>query len=380
MKKTSIAPDPQVYIRVLESLDRGVVAIGRDGRIALFNPAAQSYTGLSERQCLERPYEELFIGQEALLYLVRTAIREGRSISGHEDLLLNRPAAPPLPVNISVSPIFTAEGEQEGAVLIIRDLSRVRELESAVRRADRLSMLGTLAAGLAHEIKNPLGGIKGAAQLLAMELPGQSALQEYTEVMIKEVERVNGIIEELMDLARPRPPEWTEVNLAKILDDIVLFQREAHRGKEIRFQLNLDPSIPPIHGDENLLTRLFLNLIKNAADAIEQKGVVEIVTKVASELHFNHPGGRPVPLIVVQVRDTGRGIPAEEIDQIFTPFYTSKTKGSGLGLATCQKIVSEHRGFLKVESSPGRGTVFAVSLPFLRPGSTPAKSAGKTNT
>jgi two-component system nitrogen regulation sensor histidine kinase GlnL len=366
MKQPVDSADAQLYVRILENVDRAVVAIDREGRIAFFNPAAQLYTGLSERQSLGRHYEELFAGQESLLYLIRTAVQEGRSISDDENILLRRPTAPPLPVSASVSPIYAENDGQEGVVLIIRDISRVCELEDAVRRSDRLSTLGTLAAGLAHEIKNPLGGIKGAAQLLAMELPDQSPLIEYTSVMIKEVERVNGIIEELMDLARPRAPELTEVNLAKVLNDIVLFQKEAHRGKDVQFSLQLDPSIPPILGDENLLTRLFLNLIKNAGEAIDKKGQVQIVTKVASEYHLTQPGERPAPLIVVEVRDSGRGIPVAELDQIFTPFYTTKSRGSGLGLATCQKIVSEHRGFLKVESTPRKGTVFSVFLPFLR--------------
>jgi two-component system nitrogen regulation sensor histidine kinase GlnL len=364
--KTGSSADAQLNLRVLENVEEAVVAISREGRISLFNPAAQAYTGVSERQGLGRHFEDLFAGQEGVLYPIRTAVRDGRSISDHENIQLHRPSGPPLPVSVSVSPIFTASGEQEGVVLIIRDLSRVRELEDAVRRADRLSMLGTLAAGLAHEIKNPLGGIKGAAQLLAMELSGQGQLREYTDVMIREVDRVNSIIEELMDLARPRQARLSDVNLAKILGDIVLFQKEAHRGKEVEFQLNLDPSIPPILGDENLLTRLFLNLVKNAGEAIEKTGRVEIITKVASDYHYTKPGSRPVPLIQVDVRDNGRGIPEEDIERIFTPFYTTKDKGSGLGLATCQQIVNIHRGILKVESTPGEGTSFRVSLPFLR--------------
>lgn len=358
--------EPQLYIQVLENIEDAVIAIDREGRITLFNPAAQAFFGCSERQSLRRPYESLFSGQDALLYLVRTAVLHGRSISDHENILLYRPGTSPRPVSVSVSPIFGNEGEHEGVVLIVRDLSRVRELEEAVRRADRLSMLGTLAAGLAHEIKNPLGGIKGAAQLLDLEIADQNRLKEYTRVMIREVERVNGIIEELMDLARPRPPQLSPVNLAKVLGDIVLFQKEAHRGSEIEFVLVLDPSIPPIQGDENLLTRLFLNLVKNAAEAIDRRGRVEIVTKVASEYHLNGPGSRPAPLILVEIRDSGRGIPPEEIEKIFTPFYTTKGRGSGLGLATCQKIVTEHKGFLRVESTPGEGTVFSVSLPFRR--------------
>jgi len=366
MPKVKQVVDSQLYIRILENVEEAVVAIDRTGRITFFNPSAQVHTGVSERQTLGRHFEELFAGQENILYPIRTAVRDGRSISDHENIVLHRPSAPPLPVSVSVSPIYTDRGEHEGVVLILRDLSRVRELEDTVKQADRLSMLGTLAAGLAHEIKNPLGGIKGAAQLLAMELGQESPLKEYTAVMIREVERVNSIIEELMDLARPRPPQLGEVDLGQILGDIVLFQKEAHRGKEIEFILSLDPSIPPLRGDENLLTRLFLNLIKNAAEAIERKGRVEVVTKVASEYHLNKPGSRPVPFIVVEVRDSGRGMPEEELEKIFTPFYTTKNRGSGLGLATCQKIVSEHGGLLRMESIPNEGTTCLVSLPFIR--------------
>lgn len=357
--------DHHLYVRVLQSVEEGVLAFDRDGYITLSNPSAQAYTGISERQCLGRHFEELFSGQENLLYLIRTAIREERSISDHEDILLLRPFPPPMPVGVTVAPIFTDAGRPEGAVLTLRDLTRVRELEDAVRRADRLSMLGTLAAGLAHEIKNPLGGIKGAAQLLNMELPGDSPLREYTEVMSREVERVNSIIEELMDLARPRAPQWSSVNLAKILGDIVLFQKEALRGQGIEFALHLDPSIPPIRGDENLLTRLFLNLIKNAGEAIERSGRVEIVTKVASDYRYK-PGDRPMRLIIVEIRDNGRGIAPDQLDMIFTPLFTTKDHGSGLGLSTCQKIVNDHRGFLRVESTLGEGTVFSVALPFIR--------------
>lgn len=360
--------DASLYLRVLENMEEAVIAIDPDDRIVLFNPAAQACTGLSEKLALGQKFNDLFRGQNDLLHLVRTAVKEGRSLYSHQDILLQRPLGAPLPIRASASPIYSKNGEGDGAILILRDLSQVRELEEAIRRSEQLSMLGTLAAGLAHEIKNPLGGIKGAAQLLNMELPEQSPLKEYTTVMNREVDRVNGLIEELLDLARPPSTKLGAVNLGRVLSDIVLLQKASHPDKEVEYQLRLDPSIPPIHGDQNLLIRLFLNLIKNAGEAIPQRGKVEIVSRIDSQYRVNIPGERPVPLVTVEVRDNGRGIEADKMEHIFTPFFTTKNRGTGLGLALCQKIVSDHRGFLKVESTPGKGTVFTVSLPLQRRG------------
>ncbi len=366
MPAAAMQNEVQPYRQVLENVDRAVIALDSSGLVTLFNPTAQIYTGISDKQVLGKPFALLFAGQEQLLALVSEAEQKGRTISDAENVQLTRAMAPPLPISVSVCPLLDMAGHQEGVVLLIRDLTRIKELEEAVRRADRLSMLGTLAAGLAHEIKNPLGGIKGAAQLLAQELKEHPQVTEYTQVMIREADRVNGIIEELMDLSNPRQTEWTEVNLTRTLNDIVLFQREAHRGQDIEFRLLLDPSIPPISGDENLLTRLFLNLIKNAGEAVTRQGLVEIRSRISADVHMTQPGTKPVPFVVIDIFDNGCGIPEDALEQIFTPFFTSKSGGSGLGLPICQKIVTEHQGFMKISSTPDEGTTIRVALPFIR--------------
>ena len=351
---------------ILENIDRAVIAFDSDGTIILFNPAAEAVIERSSRQVIGKSYQDLFIDQETLLYLVKVALEEGRSITDDEGLYLHRANATPLPINAYTAPIFAQRGDQDGAVMIIRDLSRIKDLEGTLRRADRLSMLGTLAAGLAHEIKNPLGGIKGAAQLLSMELQEESALQDYTQIMIKEAERINFIIEELMDLGNPREPEIGDVDLTKIMNDIVLLQREAARGRNILFKLKLDPSIPPVQGDEGLLTRLFLNVIKNARESISNEGDVVIETRIVSNYHMTGPGRRSSPMVDIIISDTGCGIDQHEMDRIFTPYFTTKSKGSGLGLAISQKIIEDHNGLLKIESSPGAGTTVTISLPLRR--------------
>lgn len=355
-----------LYGMILENIDRAVIAFSQEGRVTLVNPAAEALMERSSKQMTGRHCRELFKDQKTLLYLVDVALAEGRSITDDEGLYLHRASAAPLPVNAYAAPIFASRGNQAGAVMIIRDLSRIKDLEGSLRRADRLSMLGTLAAGLAHEIKNPLGGIKGAAQLLSMELSRESQLLDYTQIMIKEVERINFIIEELMDLGNPRPLEIGEVDLTRLLDDIVLLQREAARGQNVRFLLQLDPSIPPVQGDESLLMRLFLNLVKNAREAISHDGEVRIETRIAANYHLTGPGRRSSPMVEISIGDTGCGIAQDEMERIFTPYFTTKSKGSGLGLAISQKIIEDHHGLLKIESSPGQGTTMIVSLPLRR--------------
>jgi len=357
-------PSSALYGMILDNVEDAVIALDQQGMISHFNPAAQTFTGISEKQSLGRSFVELFKHQTNLCALVETTMREGRSISDHETVKLH--GRRPRPVSVTVSPLLTAAGQQQGVVLIMRDLTQVRKLEAAIHRADQMAMVGTMAAGLAHEIKNPLGGIKGAAQLLQMELEAGSELIEYPRVMIREAERINTIIEELLDLAKPRKPKIEQVNISQILDEIMLLQKQALAERNISFQLNLDPSIPPTYADRDLLIRLFLNLIKNAGEAVENGGEIIIESRIDSEYHLSGPGGRSVPLVMISIIDNGAGIPPQELERIFTPFFTTKTGGSGLGLAICQKIITDHGGYLKIVPRSEGGTEVKVSLPLLR--------------
>ena len=357
-------PSSREYAMILENIEDAVIALDQQGVITLFNPAAQNYIGLSEKQCLVKLFFERFAHQKILCKLARTALEEGRSISDHEAVVLRMPGAKPRPVSTTVSPIIASNGEQRGAVMILRDQTQVRTLEETLKRADRLSMVGTMAAGLAHEIKNPLGGIKGAAQLLQMEL-GDDELQEYTKLMIRETERVNRIIEELLDLSRPRKSALGQVNISQVLDEIVMLQKQAVAKRDISFKLKLDPSIPAISGDRDLLVRLFLNLIKNAGEASPDGERITIESRIDSEYHMSFPGAKPTPMVLITIKDNGPGIPQKKLDQIFTPFYTTKEGGSGLGLPICQKIITDHGGFMQFINRPDGGTSVKVSLPLI---------------
>lgn len=353
------------FANVINSVGDGVIVLDKHHRITLMNPAAEEISGISRRQAEGNKFASVFNGEDVLMEMVIKTSETGMTISDHGNIVLKK-GLHITPVNATSSPLLLADGERIGIVLVLRDITNIRELEDAVRQADRLSTLGALAAGLAHEIKNPLGGIKGAAQLLERELPAGSELSEYTTIMLREVERVNKIVEELLSLTTPRKLVLSSVDLHRILSDIITLQKGALGIKAITFQQNLDLSIPPILADESLLMQLFLNLIKNAVEAVDGTGIIRVSTRMVSDYSMTNKGERPLRMVAIDISDNGPGVGQENLNNIFTPFFTTKSKGTGLGLAICHKIVSEHRGMIKVDSDPGRGSTFTVMLPLIK--------------
>ena len=361
----AIEQTPEYYANVIDSVGDAVVVLDDRGNVTLLNPAAEEIAGVSRRQAVGTHVSAVFKGEEVLLEMVEKTGATGMTISDHENIVLKKPGRH-IPVSATTSPLLLAGGERIGTILVLRDLTNIRELEEAVRRADQLSSLGTLAAGLAHEIKNPLGGIKGAAQLLEMELPENAELRDYTRVMLKEVQRVNRIVEDLLELASPRKLELEKVNLHRIIGDILLLQKRVAQEKGITFHQHFDPSIPLFLADEALMTQLFLNLIKNAVEAVGENGTIKVASRVLADYSFTQKGERRSRLVAVDVVDDGSGIPKDQLEYLFTPFFTTKAKGTGLGLAICQKIAAEHRGLIRVESDSGKGTTFTVILPLIQ--------------
>ena len=265
--KSSQQLSRQEYTLILENISDAVIAIDQQGTIVFLNSAAQHLTRLSDKQTLHRSFFDCFSKQKILCHLARITLDEGRSISSHETVTLKISTQQQRQVSVTVSPILSASHQQQGAVIVLHDLTQVHSLEGATRHANQLTMIKTMAAGLAHEIKNPLGGIKGSAQLLQIELEENTELQEYTQLIVREAERINRIIEELLDLSRPRKAQLESVNIGQLLNEIVTLQKNTAPDRGIRFKWQLDPSIPDISGDHDLLTRLFLNLIKNGCEA-----------------------------------------------------------------------------------------------------------------
>ncbi len=355
------------YEDILDSIDDGVVVLDRDGLVVTFNQAAETLTGISRAAALGVPLVALLPRAEALHALAARCLASGLS-SADSDVVLEGRRGQRTPVSVVCSPLTRGDGSMDGAVLAIRDQSRLRALEADVRRADRLVAWGTLAAGIAHEVKNPLGGIRGAAQLLRDEMEAQAVLapyREYVEVMIREVGRIDRLLTELLSFSEPRPPRFAPVNLNALLDTILLLQGASEARGEAVVVKEFDPSLPDIHGDAEQLTQVFLNLIKNAFEAMAGCGTLRVVSRVDTDYQIRSArrGDRKTQVVAIDVSDTGPGIPEADLPKLFTPFFTTKGRGTGLGLALSHRIVHAHRGTMAVRSEPGRGTTFTTWLP-----------------
>jgi two-component system nitrogen regulation sensor histidine kinase GlnL len=346
---------------ILTSLEDGVVLVDRQGKVSFFNQAAEVLTDLPESYALRQDYATVFGKTPWLVEMVKKS-EPPDQIGSRGEGDLAKPRGRRVPVSLTVSPLQDRYGRFLGSILLLRDLTHRKELEEDLKRADRLVLLGTLAAGLAHEIKNPLGGIKGAAQLLKREVNTNPSLLQYADIVVREVDRVNRLIEQLLDLSRPATLHLDALNIHEILDEVLLLQCEAVANGGVNVRKNFDPSLPPIRGDRAQLTQVFLNLVKNAIQAMNGRGTLRVTTRIETDFHIREQGKERGKFIWVDIEDDGPGIKEEDLPHIFAPFFSTKNNGTGLGLSICYRLIKEHGGVIRVESRDGAGASFKVSL------------------
>lgn len=358
---TKQSPSKISWEQILTGLEDAVITVDREGKISYFNEAAEMLTEISASQALQKSVIQLFKREHWLIErFKKSQSPQQESTRGEGDLVTRW--GHKVPVSLTVSPLQDRQGNFLGSVLVLRDLKHRKELEEDLKRADRLAMVGTLAAGLAHEIRNPLGGIKGAAQLLKRSLDRDSSLQDFANIMIREVDRVDKLIEQLLDLSRPAKLELAPLNIHEVLDDVLLLETQAEEKSRLAIKKRFDPSLPPIRGDRAQLTQVFLNLVKNAFQAMNGDGTLTVTTRLETDFHIRGEGSHRSRLIWVDIEDEGVGIKEEDLPHIFSPFFTTKHSGTGLGLSVCYRIINEHGGLIRVESIEGKGTTFRVSL------------------
>jgi len=342
---------------IVRSISSGVFTADAMGAITSFNPAAQEVTGYSVGQVLGRSWREIFnchpnqsADQEssgALPPMTRFEVECKGATS-------NR-----LVLGMTVSPLHE-QGEPHGLVGVFKDLTQIRDLEAEMRRKEWLANLGEMSAGMAHEIRNPLGALAGAMQMLRKEALADATDRRLMDIAIREATRLDAIITEFLQYARPPALDLAEHNINKILAETLdLVQHEARNRKRITIATSLAGGALLAQVDQNQMRQVFWNLATNAFDAMPDGGNLTITT---GSRHVD-AAGRKGDVVEIAFQDTGEGIVPENLDKIFLPFFTTKKEGSGLGLAAVHRIVDLHGGWIKVESQRQQGTRFVVCLP-----------------
>jgi len=349
---------------LLEALPLPVMAVDGNLRIAFANAAAAELFGLGQRAMRGLELAEIWGAKSVAQALVARVCKEGAALS-EDSLNVPRPDGTTVRVSLDATPLETGYGG--GVAIVLRDRTIAERLDRQVSRRDGARSFGAMAAMLAHEVRNPLSGIRGAAQLLAPSLDVGG--REMTEMICQEVDRIVAVLNTVETLASGSAIETAPQNIHEILDYVcnIASAGVAHGRHIVR---EYDPSLPPVDGDRALLIQAFFNLVKNAAEATETiGGEIRIVTRFESGLIHRRPdGGRNRIPIVVSITDDGSGIADNVREHLFDPFMTTKPHGRGLGLALVGRIVADHDGAIDIRSEPRR-TTFEIMLPVAATGS-----------
>jgi two-component system sensor histidine kinase HydH len=343
LKDTSALAD-----NVVAQLPVGLIATERDGRIAFFNGVAARLTGMAQKDALGHLPGEVLPPQ---LFDLKIFHDQGQAII-EKEMECRVGGQKSVPVSVSAARIINEDNQDVGLVMILRDLGEVRRLQEEIRRQEKLAALGGLAAGVAHEIRNPLSSIKGLATYFAGKFAEGSEDRRVAGVMTQEVDRLNRVISELLEFARPTEvkPQPTDINQL-VRHSIKLVQQDA-AAKRIEITQHLDNEMGQIDVDPDRLSQCLLNLYLNAFDAMPDGGRLTVSTWIGTNNQLH-----------IEVTDTGGGIDTGDMDQIFNPYFTTKPKGTGLGLPIVHKIMEAHGGRVQVNSTPGQGARFELIFP-----------------
>jgi two-component system sensor histidine kinase PilS (NtrC family) len=338
---------------IFQSVGSGLIAVNPEGRVTAFNRTAEAITGVPEGEALGQTWGALF-GGEVDLDEVRQAAASPGGTSPRYEIRLKRRDGREVPVGVSFRSLRSGEGEAVGLIGVCQDLSSIKRMEERVRQADRLATIGRLSANIAHEIRNPLASLSGAIEALVRELPADPGRDRLVEIVLRESDRLNRIIRDFLEYARPAPVAIHAVNLADLLEEVVLLLEHRSLPTELKVVREFGEALPA-RVDPQQLRQAVWNLCINAVQAMPEGGELRLGGRLL-------PGSDPASL-QLWVTDTGHGIGEGDLPHIFEPFFSTKAEGSGIGLALVYRVVQDHGGQIEVRSQPGAGATFLLTLP-----------------
>lgn len=342
---------------MIAAIPSGLIGLDRQGRVCRWNEGATRILGMGRGGIVGRHVREWPVaGQRALAERLAEALA-GRTIS-RGSLEVTRTDGRAIPLGISTSRLCCENGDATGAVAVFQDLTEVNRIRDRMQRQERLAAVGTLAASIAHEIRNPLASIAGSVEMLAGELELRGELGELLALILKESDRLNDLIENFLEFTRDRRPQAAAFAPALLVEEVITALRQRGEAAD-GLELALDASAAPrrVEADAAMLKQVFLNLLLNAGQAMDWRGRITMTVTEAEEA-----GARWADFIV---RDEGPGVPPEERAHLFEPFFTTRARGTGLGLAIAHRIAEQHGGSLELLDEPGGGAAFRFRVPAL---------------
>lgn len=335
----------QLYKQIFDDITSGIITIDAHGKITSFNRAAEAITGYAAFEVMDRNLSKIFPG------LINASQTEDRST-----IELIRKDQCHIPVGYSWSRLNMPEMQDDCRVYTLQDLSRIRQMEEQIRQNEKMAAIGKIAAGIAHEFRNPLAAISGAAQVLAQDFSPSSTDHSLLNIIIRECSRLEANITDFLQFSKPAVPEQTWTPLSSLINECwTILQQNAKFNHNCHLQTNIPPNFD-CWADQHQLKQIFLNLIHNACLSMENGGEIEITA-------HEEPASDDRVLVVIQVKDSGCGIPEAMLSDIFAPFFTTRENGTGLGLAIIQQIIEGHHGKIMVKSTVGKGSTFTITLP-----------------
>ncbi|HXO06340.1 MAG TPA: ATP-binding protein [Candidatus Sulfotelmatobacter sp.] len=338
---------------IVESLNIGVLTVDLEDCIESWNPQLEDLLAIPRREALRRHLQDV-LPQDLVAEISSRATSD--RVSGIYKFHLNTPAGRRLVINASIAPLVGKNGARLGRLILLDDITQRVRLEEQMVQTEKLTSLGLLAAGVAHEVNTPLAVISNYIQMLAKQIPADDPRQKTIERIVKQTFRASEIVNNLLNFSRTGAAEFVEVNLNSVLEETLTLVQHPFKTAQVNVIKNYTEQLPPVLGSITRLQQVFLNLFMNARDAMPSGGMLEVRTGA-------HNGS-----VAVEVTDTGSGIPAENLHRIFDPFFTTKAtgRGTGLGLSVSYGIIKEHAGKVDVRSTPGKGTSFRLEFPVAR--------------
>jgi PAS domain S-box-containing protein len=343
---------------IIQSIGSGIILTRMDDTITYINRAGERILGYSKQELVGRPFD--IFGLKEKRSIVHSLLDHPDDLDMRKEGWMKRKDGVDFPVGFTINNHVSPMGETIGKVVIFRDLTQVYKIQEEILRMDRLVSLGKLASGIAHELRNPLAGIKTTAQALSEEMSFNDSKREYLSSITKEIDRLNELLKSFFSFAKPQRLNLASCHIKDIVNEIIPFLIKEIADKGIRFIEIYHPELPKIRVDKNQMHQVFLNLFLNAIQAMPTGGQLRI------QVHPLISGGSDgisQRFIQILISDTGKGIPANLVNKIFDPFFTTKSKGIGLGLSIAYQIIKKHGGTIQVRSEWERGTMFDIRLP-----------------